>query len=326
MTIGGVPALVYVTNGTGQIHKITYSAWLVGIRLRGAVAGATRRHADGTDHRRRAVPGRRDSSRQVRRWQLTVADRGGVPLGAGAASLNVTAKDSAGSRVRHRLPVWSAAADDVEPQLHAPARRCRTRSSARSAPMARCASSSASRPTSWSMSAATSRWRRASPRSLRPASSTLGPGQATDDGLQQGEGLRGAGSITTLPIAGRVGIPLNVPAVVLNITVTEATAAGYVTVYPCGGDPPLASNINVAPGATVANQVVTKIGTGGSVCIFTQSPLQLIADVDAYFSGPTTYAPLVPHACSRLAMVRARSTVCRTVAGFARRERSRRCR
>jgi hypothetical protein len=40
--------------------------------------------------------------------------------------------------------------------------------------------------------------------------------------------------------------------------------------------------------------VVAKIGTGGKVCIFTQSPAQLVADVDGYLPGMTTYTPLLP--------------------------------
>ncbi len=37
-----------------------------------------------------------------------------------------------------------------------------------------------------------------------------------------------------LPIAGTRGIPGSAKSVSVNITVTDATTAGYVTAYPCG--------------------------------------------------------------------------------------------
>ena len=70
----------------------------------------------------------------------------------------------------------------------------------------------------------------------------------------------------------------------MNVTVTEAVAAGFVTVFPCGAERPTASSLNVVAGATVANAVVVKVGVGGQVCVFTQSATQLVLDVDGYFS------------------------------------------
>ena len=56
--------------------------------------------------------------------------------------------------------------------------------------------------------------------------------------------------------------------VVLNVTVTDPTAAGFITVYPCGIDTPLASNLNYKDGGTVANAVIAKVGNDGKVCLF----------------------------------------------------------
>ena len=72
-------------------------------------------------------------------------------------------------------------------------------------------------------------------------------------------------------------------AVVLNVTVTDAQAPGFITVYPCGSPRPTASNLNYVAGSTVANAVLVQIGTAGQVCIFNQSPTHLIADVNGYF-------------------------------------------
>jgi trimeric autotransporter adhesin len=119
-------------------------------------------------------------------------------------------------------------------------------------------------------------------------------GQPTADGSQQGEGIRDTASITHVQITGRESIPADASAVVLNVTVTEAQAPGFATVFPCGTDVPTASNINYGVGSTVANLVIAKIGVGGTVCIFTQSAAHLIADVNGYFPAATSYKPLVP--------------------------------
>jgi hypothetical protein len=108
-------------------------------------------------------------------------------------------------------------------------------------------------------------------------------GQATVDGQFNGIGLRGAGSVTALTVAGRGGVAGDAAAVVLNVTVTDAQAPGFVTVFPCGSDQPNASSVNYVSGSTVANAVIVKVGASGQVCLFTQSPINLIADVTGYF-------------------------------------------
>ena len=107
-------------------------------------------------------------------------------------------------------------------------------------------------------------------------------GETTADGLFAGDGLRAAGSITELQATGRGGVPVDAAAVVLNVTVTDARGAGYVTVWPCGSPRPTASNLNFTQGSTIPNAVVAKVGTGGKVCLYTQSPTHLLADVNGY--------------------------------------------
>ena len=119
-------------------------------------------------------------------------------------------------------------------------------------------------------------------------------GEPTIDGRAAGAGAADAGSVTTLQITGRAGVPADASAVVLNITVTEPTAPGYATVYPCGSVPPLASNLNYDTGATVANMAITRLGFGGAVCIITQSRTQLIADLSGYFAADSEYMAVLP--------------------------------
>jgi hypothetical protein len=111
------------------------------------------------------------------------------------------------------------------------------------------------------------------------------PGLFTVDGLQNGAGLRGAGSTTEVAVLGRAPIAGTAGAVVLNVTVTNPAAAGYVTVYPCGTPLPNASSLNFGVGGTVANAVVSKIGVGGKVCVFTPVATDLVVDVTGWFSA-----------------------------------------
>ncbi len=108
-------------------------------------------------------------------------------------------------------------------------------------------------------------------------------GLSTVDGLFNGVGLRGAGSVTALRVVGRGGVAGDAVAVVLNVTVTEAQGAGFVTVFPCGGGVPTASSLDFVAGSTVANAVVVAVGAGGQVCLFTQTATHLLVDVNGYF-------------------------------------------
>ncbi len=119
-------------------------------------------------------------------------------------------------------------------------------------------------------------------------------GSPTVDGQFAGIGPRGAGTVLELQVAGRAGIPNDAATASLNVTVTEAQAPGFVTVYPCGQPVPTASNLNYQPGDTIPNAVITQIGAGGKVCLFTYGATQLIADINGYFPTTSTYRAMAP--------------------------------
>ncbi|MCU1367916.1 MAG: hypothetical protein JWN39_3555, partial [Ilumatobacteraceae bacterium] len=75
---------------------------------------------------------------------------------------------------------------------------------------------------------------------------------------------------------------------------TGAQGSGFVTVYPCGSDRPTTSNQNFTAGDTIPNAVITKIGVGGKVCLFTSVATHLLADVNGYFPAGSSYSPIVP--------------------------------
>jgi subtilisin family serine protease len=126
-----------------------------------------------------------------------------------------------------------------------------------------------------------------------PGLSAISPVRVYDS-RSGGAPVRPAGSTLTLPIAGTVGIPADAEAVVLNVTVTDPQASGFVTVYPCGASLPTASNHNFIAGQTVPNAVVAGVGTGGAVCFYTLSATHLVVDVNGYFPAGSGFAPLTP--------------------------------
>ena len=103
-------------------------------------------------------------------------------------------------------------------------------------------------------------------------------------------------AFATLPLqaTGLSSIPATaVSAVVLNVTVVNPTAGGYLTAYPAGSTRPAVSNLNFVRGQTVPNLVVAPVGVDGKVSLFNGSSgsTQLIADVAGYVIGPDTTPP-----------------------------------
>ncbi len=86
---------------------------------------------------------------------------------------------------------------------------------------------------------------------------------------------------------GATGVPAAATAVVLNLTATGPTGAGFVTAYPTAAGanpPPLASSINFVPGLTVANLVTVPIGPDDSITLYNHfGNTDLVADVVGYF-------------------------------------------
>ena len=73
-------------------------------------------------------------------------------------------------------------------------------------------------------------------------------------------------------------------AVLLNVTVTEPTADGYLTVYPGDVPRPVASNINFRAGSTVPNLVLVRLPHSGVVNFYNgHGTTHVIADVVGVF-------------------------------------------
>jgi hypothetical protein len=97
----------------------------------------------------------------------------------------------------------------------------------------------------------------------------------------------GPGGTIELTVAGVNGVPASgVTAVVLNVAVTNVSGPdSFLTVFPTGTAPPLASNLNVVAGQTVANLVIARVGANGKVSIYNNlGTVDVIADVQGWFA------------------------------------------
>ena len=101
-----------------------------------------------------------------------------------------------------------------------------------------------------------------------------------------------AGGVLQLQVGGNAGVPADASAVVMNVTVTNPAAAGFVTVWPCGQAQPLASNLNYVAGQNVPNLTITKLGDGGKVCMYSMVTTDLVADVSGFFPAGSGYTPI----------------------------------
>jgi hypothetical protein len=130
-----------------------------------------------------------------------------------------------------------------------------------------------------------------------PSSNAVTPGRGTYQPMaptrildtRKGSGPLAGGSTVTVPVAGVGGVPTDgVYAAVINVTATNTTAPGYLTIYPAGTPQPLASSLNWTAGQTVPNLVEVAVGLGGQVNVFNAAgSTDVILDVEGYVATPT---------------------------------------
>ncbi len=108
-----------------------------------------------------------------------------------------------------------------------------------------------------------------------------------------------AGGTLNVTVAGAFSIPANATAVVLNVTVVNPGAGGFVTAFPSGAVRPTASNLNYTPGLVIPNLVQVGVGTSGQVSFYSLARTDLVIDVEGYVSptaaggsGSGLYVPL----------------------------------
>ena len=111
--------------------------------------------------------------------------------------------------------------------------------------------------------------------------------QTTFDGFDQAVGRLDAGTTYELDIAGRAGVPTDALSVTANLVAVNPSGPGYLTVYPCGFDKPLAAALNYTPGVDNANEFSVPLGEYGDICIYTHAETDIVVDIYGYYTTST---------------------------------------
>jgi hypothetical protein len=98
----------------------------------------------------------------------------------------------------------------------------------------------------------------------------------------------GTNETRNLAVTGTGGVPASgVEAVVLNVTVSRPTGAGYVSAFPKGAAfDNMTSNVNFQPGGLASTRVIVPVGADGSVSFYNfNGNTPLVVDVTVWFSA-----------------------------------------
>lgn len=94
----------------------------------------------------------------------------------------------------------------------------------------------------------------------------------------------GPGGTLTVSVRGLAGVPSGASAVVVNLTAVAPTATTYLAVYP-GGTRPFVSDLNPAPGQDRADLVVATLATDGTVTIYNNAgSTDVVVDVEGWYA------------------------------------------
>ncbi len=105
-----------------------------------------------------------------------------------------------------------------------------------------------------------------------------------------------AGSITRVD----TGVAANTAAVLVNLTMVDGVAAGYITANKCSAlspGPQSRSNGNHDVSTAIANLSVVPVDADGSFCIYNQQAVNLVVDMQGSFStgGALQFFPIGPN-------------------------------
>jgi hypothetical protein len=95
-------------------------------------------------------------------------------------------------------------------------------------------------------------------------------------------------------------VPAGASGVVLNVTATDTSSDGYLTVYPGGGTKPGSSSVNWTAGQTVPNRVTVGLGPGGLLDLYNfAGQTDVVVDLNGYYTGAaqtggTLFTPMAP--------------------------------
>jgi hypothetical protein len=104
-----------------------------------------------------------------------------------------------------------------------------------------------------------------------------------------------ANQVYQLQVGGRLDVPVNAKAAVLNISAAQPVANGFVTVSACGALTTAAASMTFRTDGPATNEIVvplTEASPQGSVCIIASAETHFFVDLTGYFAADAAYRPL----------------------------------
>jgi alpha-tubulin suppressor-like RCC1 family protein len=103
----------------------------------------------------------------------------------------------------------------------------------------------------------------------------------------------------TVELAMPSSVPSSAEAVALNVTLVSTDGYGWAAVYPCGLPRPNTSTVNTTISATVAGSALALLGSNDKVCVYTSVGTDLLVDIFGWY-GSEAEAELQSHDAQRL--------------------------
>lgn len=105
-----------------------------------------------------------------------------------------------------------------------------------------------------------------------------------------------AGSETVIKVTetGDANLPAGTSSVLLSVTSLRTETSGYLSVYSCDEDTPMASNLNVEVGDLRSNLVSSAVAGDGTVCVFSDQSTDILVDLVGATPASSTYQPTLP--------------------------------
>ncbi len=91
-----------------------------------------------------------------------------------------------------------------------------------------------------------------------------------------------------------VTVPDTATAAMLNVVAAQPDRPGFLTVYPCDEELPLASNVNYVNVPFVSNLVIARPSAGHRVCVFSSAATDIVVDLAGVLTSEAGYEALVP--------------------------------
>ena len=107
------------------------------------------------------------------------------------------------------------------------------------------------------------------------------------------DGAIPSGTTRSLSVAGAGGVPSDATAVVMNVTSVRSTAPGFVSVVPHGADPRATSTVNHLVGQDVANRATVPLSAGAVDVHVEGGSADVVIDVVGWY-GPSGSLHLTP--------------------------------